>query len=132
MSNAILEKRHQVLFAGEAPTHAVVPWSDYVSAFKISQEDIDEVIYDHAKKNDDGKRFSAAVIRRISEGESPVKVYREHLDLTQEELGAKLGVTSQYIGMIERGERALSTKLATKAAALFDVDAEDLEPWDQD
>ena len=76
--------------------------------------------------------FPAAVIKRLSDGENPVRVYREYYDLTQAELGAKVGVTGTYIGAVERNARPLSKKLATKIASVFKVDADDLEPWSQE
>lgn len=80
----------------------------------------------------DSVGFPAAVIHRLSAGENPVRVYREHYDMTQEELGAQVGVTGTYIGAVERGARPLSKKLATKIASVFKIDAEDLEPWSEE
>ncbi len=88
--------------------------------------------YDQALAQDDGLRFPAAVIKRLSDGENPVRVYRKYYDLTQEELGAKVGVTGTYIGAVERNARPLSKKLATKIASVFKVDADELEPWSQE
>lgn len=39
----------------------------------------------------DSVSFAAAVIKRLSDGENPVRVCREYYDLTQEELGTKVG-----------------------------------------
>lgn len=88
--------------------------------------------YDQALAQDDAVRFPAAVIKRLSDGESPVRVYREYYDLTQEELGAKVGVTGTCIGAVERCARPLSKKLATKIASIFKVDVDDLDPWPQE
>lgn len=83
-------------------------------------------------KSLDSVSFPAAVIRRLSAGENPVRVYREYYDLTQEELGAKVGVTGTYIGAVERDASPLSKKLAVKIASVFRVDADELEAWLQE
>ncbi|KJE37063.1 hypothetical protein UF64_01645 [Thalassospira sp. HJ] len=123
---------HQIIYKDDKPEFAVVPWDEYVKLFKPTEDDLDRIAYDQAVVHDDGVRFPAAVIKRLSDGENPVRVYREYYDLTQEELGAKVGVTGTYIGAVERDARPLSKKLAVKIASVFKVDADDLEPWSQE
>ncbi len=123
---------HQIIYKDDKPEFAVVPWDEYVKVFKPTEDELDLMAYRQAVAQDDGARFPAAVIKRLSAGESPVRVYREYYDLTQEELGAKVGVTGVYIGAIERGVRSLSTKLATKIASIFKVDMDELEVWSKD
>ena len=51
-----------------------------------------------------------------------VKIYRENLNLTQEQLGKKLGkFTRQNISDIEHGRRSISKEVAKKLSAFFDV-----------
>jgi transcriptional regulator with XRE-family HTH domain len=42
---------------------------------------------------------------------------------TQVQAAARLGVTQAYLSMVERGERAVSSELATKAVEVFEVPA---------
>ena len=42
---------------------------------------------------------------------------------TQAQAAARLGVTQAYLSMVERGERAVSSELASKAVEVFDVPA---------
>ncbi|MAL40647.1 helix-turn-helix transcriptional regulator [Thalassospira sp.] len=123
---------HQIIYKDDKPEFAVVPWDEYVKVFKPTEDELDLMAYRQAVAQDDGVRFPAAVIKRLSAGENPVRVYREYYDMTQEELGAKVGVTGVYIGAIERGVRSLSTKLATKIASIFKVDMDELEVWSKD
>ena len=54
-----------------------------------------------------------------------VKIYRENLNLTQEQLGKKIGkFTRQNISDIERGRRGISKKVAKKLSAFFNVSVE--------
>lgn len=123
---------HQIIYKDEKPEFAVVPWDEYVRVFRLTEDDLDEIALQQALAHDDGVRIPASVIHRLSAGENPVRVYREHHDLTQEELGAKVGVTGTYIGAVERGARPLSKKLAMKIASVFKIDADELEPWSQE
>ena len=82
---------------------------------------------------DDGEEeminiFSSAWFNDISNSTTPgevVKIYRENLNLTQEQLGKKLGkFTRQNISDIELGRRSISKEVAKKLSAFFDVSAE--------
>lgn len=54
-----------------------------------------------------------------------VKIYRENLGLTQEELGRKLGKYSrQKISDIEHGKRSISKEAAKKLSNIFTVPVE--------
>lgn len=54
-----------------------------------------------------------------------VKIYRENLNLTQEQLGKQLGkFTRQNISDIELGRRSISKEVAKKLSAFFNVNIE--------
>jgi len=60
----------------------------------------------------------------ITAGET-VKIYRENNNLTQAQLGGKLGnFTRQNISDIERGTRGISKEIARKLSTIFDVNIE--------
>jgi DNA-binding XRE family transcriptional regulator len=60
----------------------------------------------------------------VTPGEN-MRIYREMHNLTQEELGKKLGkFTRQNISNMENGQRPLSKAVAKKMAELFDVSIE--------
>ncbi|WP_428357261.1 helix-turn-helix transcriptional regulator [Methyloprofundus sp.] len=60
----------------------------------------------------------------ITTGET-VKIYRENNNLTQAQLGEKLGnFTRQNVSDIERGTRGISKDIARKLSAIFDVNIE--------
>jgi transcriptional regulator with XRE-family HTH domain len=60
-------------------------------------------------------------IQRMTGGE--LKNARKASAWTQAEAAARLGVTQAYLSMVERGERAVSSELASKAVEVFDVPA---------
>jgi antitoxin component HigA of HigAB toxin-antitoxin module len=54
-----------------------------------------------------------------------VRIYRENLDLTQAELGMKLGKYSrQKVSDIEHGKRSISKEVAKKLSDIFTVPVE--------
>jgi len=58
---------------------------------------------------------------------SPAKaliVYRKNNELTQIELGEKLGIPKQHVSNMERGTRNISLNMAKKLAKLFNVSIE--------
>ena len=60
----------------------------------------------------------------ITTGET-VKIYRKNNNLTQTQLGEKLGnFTRQNVSDIERGTRGISKDVARKLSAIFDVNIE--------
>ena len=50
-----------------------------------------------------------------------IKALRNKSGLTQEELAIKAGVSSDYLGKIERGERGCSVDLFVRLSEIFDV-----------
>lgn len=53
-----------------------------------------------------------------------IQIYRENLGLTQEELGAKLSVSKNYVSDWENGHRKVSKDKAKKLASLFHISVE--------
>lgn len=50
-----------------------------------------------------------------------IKIYRENLDLTQERLGKKLGVSKSYICDLEKGRRGTSKQMAKKLSDILGI-----------
>ena len=55
-----------------------------------------------------------------------IKVERAKMDLTQEALADKIGVSRQTINSIEKGKYVPSTLLALKMAEIFNVEVNEL------
>jgi transcriptional regulator with XRE-family HTH domain len=67
------------------------------------------------------KYNSLCYIQYMTGGE--LKNARKASAWTQAEAAARLGVTQAYLSMVERGERAVSSELASKALEVFEVPA---------
>ena len=51
-----------------------------------------------------------------------MKIYRENINLSQAELGEKLGgLSRQYVSDLEKGRRGISKQIAKKLADILDV-----------
>jgi len=53
-----------------------------------------------------------------------IKIYRENHNLTQEQLGEKIGVSKSFVCDLEHNRRSTSKEMAKKLSALFNVSVE--------
>ena len=60
-----------------------------------------------------------------------IVVRRAILKMNQAELARRIGVTRNYISMIETGERPLTDELRQKISAALGCKPEDLTKWQQ-
>jgi len=50
-----------------------------------------------------------------------LRIYRENHNMTQEELGDKIGASKSFVCDMEHGRRAISKEMAKKVAAIFNI-----------
>ena len=86
----------------------------------------DEELFDAARTEDTGEHFPHDVVKRLVDGEPPLKVFREYRAMTQETLASCANVSTGYVSQIERGTRSPSKKALTAFAAVLKLDVEDL------
>ena len=55
---------------------------------------------------------------------SRLRIARDELGLKQKDMAEKLGISAQYLGMMERGDQPLSEPVAMKMQELFGFSAE--------
>jgi DNA-binding XRE family transcriptional regulator len=88
---------------------------EYGDKMKLTKEDDDELV----------DVFQTDWYKRLKKGLTPgknLKIYRQNMEMTQEQLGAKLGdVPKQFISNMENGIRPISKKTALKLAKIFKV-----------
>lgn len=60
-----------------------------------------------------------------------IKKYRRQVDMTQEELAKRVGVTRETISYLEKGKYNPSLRLAYQVAALFNVGIEEMFEFDE-
>ena len=77
----------------------------------------------------DERHLPAKYMERLRNGENPIKIYREHRRLTQDDLADRLGVSQPVIGRLETS-KPLNCKLTTllRIADSLDVSPAELIP----
>ena len=102
---------------------AVVPLKD-LEQLKHDAEMLDDIrAYDAAKTRKE-EAFPSDVARRLVAGESPIRVFREHRGLTQEQLAKAAKIARPYLAEIEarRKEGSVSVLRAIADALKLDLD----------
>jgi len=68
----------------------------------------------------------ADLVRRMVEGESPIRVFRTYRSLTQQALAAAAKVSKTTISELETGRKIASIKTLSRIADVLNVDIDDL------
>lgn len=74
------------------------------------------------RSTDEDESYPADLVKRIIDGESPVRVFREYRDLSQSALAEASGVNRVQIADIEAGRKTGSVTTLRKLAAALGVD----------
>jgi DNA-binding XRE family transcriptional regulator len=68
----------------------------------------------------------AQVTYAILNGENPVRVWREHRALTQQQLAAAANISKPYLSQIETGKRKGTIEVLAAIAGALDLTMDDL------
>ena len=98
-------------------------------------EDLAAVATAEAREAALGKKRARAdylpieLVRRLSAGEHPVRVWRAHRGLTREALATAAGVAPSYLSEIETRRKRGSFSALAKLAAALHISLDDLAAW---
>ena len=111
---------------------AVLPMDEYERLLDIAEDRADALAAENAElRRSNGEEYlSSEMIDRILAGESPLRVWREHRNLTQVELAAKVGTTGATISRLESGDMIGDRKRWRPIAEALGVSIDDLLPTD--
>ena len=70
--------------------------------------------------------ISAKMVNRMIDGESPIRVWREHRGLSARDLAKAAGISASYLSQIEGGARDGSFDTMKKIAAALRLTVDDL------
>ncbi len=90
------------------------------------EEATDVAIIERVLDDPDQTWAPADLIRRIADGEHPVRVWRSHRGMTARALAAAAGIPSSYLSAIERGVKPGSVKALNSLATALDVPLDEL------
>jgi DNA-binding XRE family transcriptional regulator len=108
---------------------AVIPLSEYERLVEAAEDVADVRAYDEAKHRlaaGEDELVPAEIANRILDGESPLRVWREHRGLTVKQVADKAGVSAPFVSQIENGQREGSVETMRKIAEVLKVSLDDL------
>ena len=103
----------------------VVPRADFERLRDLADERLDaEAAKAILERIETGKEelVPQAVVDRLLNNERPIKVWREHRGLTQEQLAEKVGIHPAYLWQIESGRRGGSIATLRAIAKALHID----------
>ena len=107
--------------------YAVIPRSEYDALRRAVDEDaLDAVLLQQALDAPDQELVPIDVVKRVADGEHPVRVWRRHRGLTSSALAARAGIAASYVSDIENGKKPGSISSMKRLAAALGVGVEDL------
>ena len=118
-----------ILGADGKRLYALVPVAEYEALLDAAEDRTDAQIY-IASKN--APVIPGEMANRIFDGESPLRVWREHRGLDADDLAKRAGITEDQLLEIETGENDASLSVMASLARCLDLDVDDLVPANMD
>ncbi len=102
---------HQVITHKGTPVAVVVPYEEYATIFvRETAQEAAEPTVPHE-----------VVVRVLKEQISPIRAWREHLELTQADVAAKMGISQAAFAQMEAPEAKPRINTLKKIAAALNV-----------
>ena len=114
----------QIIEKDGHPEFAVIPYADYQHFLELLENEVDaRTVAEFHEAYTAGREFLVPdeIIRRELAGESPVKLWREHRRLTQQELATRVGISKPYLSQIETGKRQGTVETLSAIVRALDV-----------
>jgi DNA-binding XRE family transcriptional regulator len=114
----------QIIEKNGHPEFAVIPYEDYQHFLELLEDEADaRAVAEFHEAYDAGREFLVPdeIVRRELAGESPIKLWREHRGLTQQELANRAGISKPYLSQIETGKRQGTVETLSALARSLDV-----------
>jgi DNA-binding XRE family transcriptional regulator len=114
----------QIIEKDGTPEFAVISYVDYLHFLDLLEDESDaHAVAEFHEGYHAGHEFlvPAEILRRELDGESPVKLWREHRGLTQQELAKRTGISKPYLSQIETGKRQGTVETLRAVARALDV-----------
>lgn len=119
----------QIIKQGDQPEWAVILYQLYLQLLEQTEMLQDIQDYDAAKlalKRGESELIPSAVVYAIADGENPIKVWREHRQLTQHQVAEIADISVPYLSQLETNKRKGSVEVLTAIAKALQVSLEDL------
>jgi DNA-binding XRE family transcriptional regulator len=118
----------QIIELNGTPEYAVIPYAEWQAIIDRLEEleDIADARGISASISSGAETFPHEFSKRLTAGESPLKVWREYRGFTLAALGKKCGVSAAALSQIETGKRSPSVELLSKLSRMLDCDMDDI------
>jgi DNA-binding XRE family transcriptional regulator len=118
----------QLILRDGKPEWAVMPYEHYQRLIEEIEmlEDIRD--YDAAKQAllEGEELVPSELTYAILDGKHPVRAWRDHRKLTQEQLAKAAGISKSYLSQIESGKRKGTTNVLVALANALNLDLDDI------
>ncbi|MFA5123371.1 helix-turn-helix domain-containing protein [Zavarzinia sp.] len=108
---------------------AVLPEGDYRRLIEAAEDAEDRATiarYRDRLATGEEEALPATMVKHLIEGESPLRVWREHRGLSARALAEKAGLSQAYVSQIEGGRREGSIAAFKALATALDVTIDDI------
>ena len=118
----------QVIEKDGKPEWVVIPYEEYERLVEEAEMLQDVRAYDEAKKAIavGEELIPSEVTYAILDGINPVRVWREHRGLTQQQLAEAVGISVPYLSQIESGKRRGSAEVLAAIARELGLSLDDI------
>ena len=119
----------QVIKRDGHPEWAVLPYVEYLRLLEEAEMLQDVRDYDLAKDaltSGGEELIPSELMYAILDGENPIRIWREHRGLTQQQLAEAVGISKPYLSQIETGKRTGTTEVLLSIAKALNLGLDDI------
>jgi DNA-binding XRE family transcriptional regulator len=119
----------QIIEKNGKPEWAVLPYEEYQRLVEEAEmlqdiQDYDEIKLAIASGTEE--LIPSKVTYALLDGENPIRVWREHRGLTQQQVAAEAGISKSYLSQLESRQRKGTTNVLAAIARVLNVSLDDL------
>jgi len=118
----------QIIEKDGKPEWAILPYEIYKQLLEDAEMLQDIQDYEAAKKAiDSGEELiPSQVTYAILDGQNPIKVWREHRNLSQQQLADMVVISKAYLSQIETGKRTGTAEVLGNIAKALELTLDDI------
>jgi DNA-binding XRE family transcriptional regulator len=109
---------------------AILPQDEYLKLAELAEdfEDAEAAIRAEKRAAEGEEYVPHELVKRLVAGDAPLLAWREYRGLSQQALGAKVGLSKMTISGLEAGKRDTNSRNWRSLANALNVDVDDILP----
>lgn len=119
-------RRPQFVYQDGKPAFAVVPIDDWERIIDALDDLEDMFFLENYQADPNAEYLPAEIVDALLGGDNPIRVWREHRGLSQQQLAEEAGISKPYLSQLEAGRREASQRVIRRLAKALQVDFDDL------